>query len=346
MKIPDNLRWKSTGKTLGSGGQGDVELVIDKGDPDGLNYALKMLRNVGSPQALQRFQREIEVVQRLRHPSIIPIVDYSESGSPFQYYVMEYYEGACTLASIIFSPDSPYRGNVEKCLDLIEQILCRIGVCEINNVVHRDIKPQNILVLPDETIRLIDFGVCQFDGGGLITLVDENIGDRIYTAPECEAGNEGYIGTHSDIYSAGKVLWSAITGNQAFAREQPVFSNKSMLRMFPRTPETWHLMPLFEKTIRRDPSERFQSHSHALSLIGDLREIIGGGFPPLEKVRSRCPSCGWEKVEEWNQGYVVFGQGRPYGSDLRRLICNYCGFAFVRDAAILERNTGRWADME
>ena len=131
MKIPDNLRWKSTGRTLGSGGQGDVQLVIGKDDPDGRKYAMKTLRNVGSPQALQRFQREIEVVQRLRHPSIISIVDYSESGSTFQYYVMEYYEGARTLASIIFSPDSPYRGNVEKCLDLLEQILRGIGACEI-----------------------------------------------------------------------------------------------------------------------------------------------------------------------------------------------------------------------
>ena len=102
MKIPENLRWKSIGKTLGSGGQGDVQLVIDKDDPDGRKYAMKTLRNVGSPQALQRFQREIEVVQRLRHPSIISIVDYSESGSTFQYYVMEYYEGARTLAASSF----------------------------------------------------------------------------------------------------------------------------------------------------------------------------------------------------------------------------------------------------
>ena len=227
MKIPENLRWKSTGKTLGSGGQGDVQLVIDKDDPDGRKYALKTLRNVGSHQALQRFQREIEVVQRLSHPSIVPIVDYSESGSAFQYYVMQYYEGARSLAGAIFSPDSPYRGNVAKCLDLLEQLLRVIGVCEISNVVHRDIKPQNILVLPDESIRLIDFGICQFDSGVLLTLVDENVGARNYTAPECEAGNEGHIGTHSDIYSAGKVLWSAITGKQAFARERPAFSNNS-----------------------------------------------------------------------------------------------------------------------
>ena len=80
MKIPENLRWKSIGKTLGSGGQGDVQLVIDKDDPDGRKYALKTLRNVGSHQALQRFQCEIDVVQRLSHPSIVPIVDYSESG--------------------------------------------------------------------------------------------------------------------------------------------------------------------------------------------------------------------------------------------------------------------------
>ena len=346
MKIPDNLRWKSTGKTLGRGGQGDVQLVTDKNDPDGRKYALKTLRNVGSPQALQRFQREIEVVQRLSHPSIVPIVDYSEPDSDFQYYVMEYYEGACTLASIIFSPNSPYQGNVEKNLDLFEQILRGIGMCEINSVVHRDIKPHNILVLPDDTIRLIDFGICHFDNGVLLTLVDENVGDRNYTAPECEAGNEGQIGIHSDIYSAGKVLWSAITGERAFARERPVFSNKSMKIMFPQTPETWHLMPLFEKTIRREPADRFQSPRFVLSLTSDLKAVIEDGFPPLEKVRPRCPSCGWYKVEQWGQGFAVFGSGQPYGGDAKRLICKYCGFAFIRDVSIWQRNTDRWVDIE
>ena len=346
MKIPDNLRWKSTGRTLGSGGQGDVQLVVDKDDLDGRKYALKTLRNVGSPQALQRFQREIEVIQRLSHPSIVPIVNYSESGSTFQYYVMEYYEGARTLASVIFSPDSPYQGNVGKCLDLLEQILRGLAVCEVNKVVHRDIKPQNVLVLQDDTIRIIDFGICQFDNGELLTLVDENVGPRNYTAPECEAGTGGQIGAHSDIYSAGKILWSAITSQQSFARERPVFSNKSMLKMFPKTPETWHLMLLFEKIIRRDPADRLQDAMSVLFLMSDLKAVIENGFPPLEKVRPRCPSCGWNKVERWGQGHTVFGSGQPYGGEARRLICNYCGFAFVRDVSIWERNAQRWADME
>ena len=89
----------------------------------------------------------------------------------------------CQPAGFIFSPDSPYRGNVEKCLDPLEQILRGLVVCEVNKIVHRDIKSQYILVLPDEIIRPIDFGICQFDNGVLPTLENENVGARSYWVP-------------------------------------------------------------------------------------------------------------------------------------------------------------------
>ena len=81
------------------------------------------------------------------------------------------------------------------------KIISVIEACESADpqIVHRDIKPNNILLLPDETIRLIDFGICQIDGGMMLTLVDENVGARNYISPECEAGNESEIGPHSDL---------------------------------------------------------------------------------------------------------------------------------------------------
>ena len=253
MRIPEQVAWQSTGITLGRGGQGEVQLVRHRDQPEGPKYALKILRNTSSSQARQRFRREIEVVKRLKAPAIVQVFDYSDEEDDFQYYVMEHHEGAKTLASIIFSEDNPYHRDINRSLDLFESIVSAIGVCEASSpqIVHRDINPQNILILPDKTIRLIDFGVCQINQGTLITLVDENVGARNYTSPECEAGNDESIGVRSDIYSAAKVLWAAITSRQAFAREEPAFRDRSMEAIFPELPETWHLAHIFKFTIRR-----------------------------------------------------------------------------------------------
>lgn len=205
---------------MGSGGQGDVQLVCKRNEAEGPKYALKILRNTGSIQARERFRREIEVVKQLEAPAIIRVIAHSTEEDDFQYYVMEYHEGAKTLDSIMLSGDNPYHGNILRSLDLFESIVSAIGVCEASSpqIVHRDINPKNILVLRDSSIKLIDFGVCQIDEGERFTFVDENVGTRNYTSPECEAGNDASIGVHSDIYSAGKVLWAAITSKQAVLR--------------------------------------------------------------------------------------------------------------------------------
>ena len=336
MKIPEHVPWKSTGQTLGSGGQGVVEVVTRGDNPQGPKYALKKLLNVESAQAQERFHREIEVVEAMTHPEIIRVYDHSEKDDDFQYYVMDYHEGARTLAKTIYSQPNPYYGDTLRCLDLFEQIISAIGACEKHTpkVIHRDVNPKNILVLPDGTLRLIDFGVCQFDDGMMITLVDEDVGARNYTSPECETGSDEQIGTHSDIYSASKVLWSAITSQRAFAREEPAFTSRSMSKLFPLRRETWHLTHIFEKTIRHRPDDRFRGTDDLLHLVGDLRRIILGGFPPLEEVEKRCPSCGWSQLQEYRQGYIVFGNPNPPGTN--SVVCGFCGFGFVRDTRKLK----------
>ena len=340
MKIPENVPWKRTCKTLGSGGQGTVYLVTHKDKSEGPVYALKELRNRGSDQARQRFQREIEAVRQLDHPNIIRIFDNSEPDDEFQYYVMEYHEDAKTLASIISSSTcNPFHGDVLQCLDLLEQLVTAIGECAASKppIVHRDINPKNILILPDHTIRLIDFGICQVEDGQMITLVDEGVGARYYASPECEEGLDSDIGTHSDTYSAAKVLWSAITSQQAFPREAPVFGVKSMSVLFPNQPETWHLIRIFEKTIRQRPEDRFQGFRRVLTEIRELRYLIQGGYPPLEDIRYRCPSCGRKCLTDYLEASRVYLQSRSI-KKASALMCEYCGFAFLRNSEILHKN--------
>ncbi len=341
MKIPKDIPWQSTNTTLGQGGQGQVQLVYNRNRPDGGKYALKILRNRTSQQARERFRREIEVVKGLQSDLVVPVIDHSQPEDDFQYYVMEYYEGARTLASIIFSDNNPYHGQICESLDLFEKILSGIRVCEASRpqVVHRDIKPNNILVLPDDTLRLIDFGVCQISDGEVITLVDENVGARNYTAPECEAGSGEYIGIHSDIYSAAKILWAAITSKQAFAREEPGFTTRSMEAMFPGIPETWHLTHIFEKTIRQRPTDRCQRISEILDLSRRVRKLVQSAVPPLRMVAQYCPSCGWSSVREYARGYEVFGNPNPPG--VVSLMCDKCGYIFVRNTDVWRGNLER-----
>ena len=341
MRIPKNLPWQATGTTLGSGGQGEVQIVTRKDELEGPEYALKALRNAGSLQARQRFRREIEAIKNLTSSVIVRVIDHSEEDDSFQFYVMEYHEGAKTLDSFILSASNPYHGNIERSLNLFEQIILAIRECQASDhsIVHRDINPKNILVLPDNTIRLIDFGICQVQDGTMITLVDENIGARNYTSPECEAGNDESISVLSDIYSASKVLWSAITSKRAFAREEAVFKDKSLERMLPTNPETWHLSHIFEKTIRQNPSDRVQGTGETLTLIRQVRYLVDRGFPPLQHVPARCPSCGLLGIEEFVDGGIVFGNPNPPG--VVSLVCNSCGFGFVRNYEILRGHFSR-----
>ena len=336
MRIPENLPWQATGTTLGSGGQGEVQIVTRKNESEGPELALKALRNAGALQARQRFRREIEAIKNLTSSVIVKVIDHSEEEDSFQFYVMEYHEGAKTLDSIITSTTNPYHGNVNLSLDLFEQVISAIRDCQASDppIVHRDINPKNILVLPDNTIRLIDFGICQVQDGTMITLVDENVGARNYTSPECEAGNDNSIRVNSDIYSAAKVLWSAITSSRAFAREAPVFNDKSMERVFPTRPETWHLSHIFERTIRENQLDRVQEVVEILRVIRGVLHLIDMGFPPLQEVASRCPSCGLKDLGQFQEGHIVFGNPNPPG--VVSVMCNSCGFGFVRNNEILD----------
>ena len=338
MKIPKELPWLSTGETLGSGGQGEVQLVTRKDEPDGPKYALKSLRNVGSSKALERFRREISAVKKITHPAIVRVFDHSKEGDDFQYYVMEFHEGAKSLDKVISSPSNRFHGNVLLSLDLFEQIISAIGAYEESDpqIVHRDIQPENILVLEDDSIRLIDFGICYIKDEMMITFTDENVGTRNYTSPECEPGTDFPIGVHSDLYSAAKVLWSAITSQRAFAREDPAFKGRwSMKEMFPAKSDTWHLTHIFEKTIRRRPEDRFEGTTEVLERLRDVRYIVQRGFPPLEDIKFRCPSCGWKRVGKFQEGYRVFGNPNPPG--IVSLQCHLCGFGFVRDTSLLQQ---------
>ncbi len=329
MKVPKELRWELTGDTLGEGGQAQVFLVKDKNQEFANVWALKTLKRDQPGQAYERFSREVSAIRKLQHPNIIRIVDSSTPDDKFQFYVMEYIDGARPLEKVIKSVDNPFYGNPVKSLELFEQICSALVACEncSPKVIHRDLSPSNILVKPNLAIKIIDFGLCQLQGHETITLIDEGVGTVNYMAPECESGSDEVIGIGADLYSAGKILWSAITGLKAFSRENPVFTGKSMSEMFPENPITWHLHHIFEKTIRHDWRNRWGSATDAIASARRVRFIIECGHPPLEEIGPLCPICGVGELSEFPGSHSVFGNPNPQGIVSRQ--CTYCGICFA-----------------
>jgi serine/threonine-protein kinase PpkA len=174
------------------------------------------------------------------------------------------------------------------------------------------------------------------ENNNLITLVDEGVGTANYMAPECESGSVGYITARADLYSAAKVMWSAITGERAFAREKPVFERSSMESEFNDKPATWHLFHIFEKTIRNDPSNRWESAKKALSETKDVRRIISNAYQPLEEIFDRCPICGVGELKSFRGGHQVFGNPNPSGIHAMR--CSYCGVCLAIDYDLTNKN--------
>lgn len=345
MKFPQGFRWKFV-RTLGGGGQGQVVAVADNDAGGDQEYALKKLAGDKPRKAYQRIAREVEATKKLNHPSIIKIIDHSEPDDDFHYYVMEQPPEARSLKKLLSTGETPYCGDPLKSLKLFMQIVEVIGACEEAGIVHRDLQPANILILPDESIKIIDFGICQLADAAAVDLTstDEGVGTQNYMSPECESGAEGEATSRSDLYSAGKILWSAMTGKFAFARESGAFTRQSMKSLCPDQPEAWHLHHIFAKTIRHAPSERWQTADEALKGARHVRFLMVSGYPPLEMLDERCPLCGVGSLGAFRVSHMVFGNPNPAG--IVSLQCDYCGFCLARNNELVKENMARAAQFQ
>jgi serine/threonine protein kinase len=332
VSLPKDFRWKPAGSELGRGGQAAVIPVEDSTGVVKGTWALKSLKNDAPKKSYDRFYREISAIKSIDHPGVIKIVDHSDSDAHFHYYVMELHEGAKSLKKLIQTGQNGFYRDALKSLNLFKQLADVVDAVQEKSVVHRDLSPGNVLVLSDESIKAIDFGLCQIEGEQTITLADEGVGTINYMSPECEAGAEDEVSFKSDLYSAGKITWSAITNQFAFSRESAVFNSKSLYSLFPDNPDTWHLHHVFEKTIRQRAADRFESTQEALLLCKRLHEVIRAGYPALELIAKRCPICGFGRIRAREHDANVSHPFRnPLPDDVSAVQCDYCGFWLAVD---------------
>jgi len=338
MELPDDCRWRSVGE-LGRGGQAQVFAVKDKTEQLRGKYALKTLAPSKPRVAYERFVREVTALKSVAHSTIIKLVDHSQAGDAFQFYVMEFIDNVRTLKQLMEAGDNPFHQNPVKAVQLFIDLMTGIEAYWEKQIVHRDLSPNNILILPNGTIKIIDFGICQIDGSETITLTDESVGTHNYMAPECESGAEGSAGVSADIYSAGKILWTAITNQKAFSRETGAFTAKSMPKVLPDVPQAWHLFHIFERTIRHNRADRFSSPKECLTIARLVQSVIQNGYPPLELSIERCSFCGIGKLESFEGSHSVFGNPNPQG--IVSLQCNQCGICVPRNAKLVRENLER-----
>jgi serine/threonine-protein kinase len=180
-------------RRLGTGGMATVWLATD--ERLGRPVAVKLLTELSDDDFARRFRREAKLAAGLHHPNLASVYDYEAGGRP--YLVMEYVEGG-SLADRLRAGDAP---PAER---LAGQLLAALSSIHAAGVLHRDVKPENVLLDRDGRARLVDFGIAQSRDGTSITRVGQVIGTETYMAPEVRSGEPAT--ERSDLYSLGVLL--------------------------------------------------------------------------------------------------------------------------------------------
>ena len=206
---------------IGSGGMANVYKAVMLGHngpvPAGTVVAVKVLRQeyMHDPDLVRRFKNESKAISLLNHPNIVKVYDVSVNDD-LQYIVMEYVDGM-TLREYLNQRGG--RLTNRETVHFISQILKALEHAHANGVVHRDIKPQNIMVLRDGSVKVTDFGIACLASASQ-TLTQEALGSVHYISPEQARGDR--TDARSDIYSAGVVLYEMLTGRLPFEGESAV----------------------------------------------------------------------------------------------------------------------------
>nr|MBA3412711.1 Stk1 family PASTA domain-containing Ser/Thr kinase [Actinomycetota bacterium] len=257
-------------RRLGSGGMANVYLAEDQ--QLGRRVAIKILneRHAHDEQFVERFRREAKNAAGLSHPNIVPVYDRGEAEGT-SYIAMEYLEGR-TLKQLIVRDTMPIAVVVE----YTRQILAALGFAHRRGIVHRDIKPHNVLVSSDGRLKVTDFGIARA-GASQMTEVGSIIGTAQYLSPEQARGTQ--VDQRSDLYSTGVVLYELLTGVVPFSGDTPVEIAMKHLSTAPEPPSRKRpgipreLDMVVLRALAKDVSERYGS---AEEMDSDLARIQRG----------------------------------------------------------------------
>jgi serine/threonine-protein kinase len=259
-------------RKLGGGGMADVYLCEDL--TLGRHVAIKVLlqRYLDDPTFVERFRREAKAAAGLNQQNLVSIYDWGEVDGTY-YIAMEYVEGE-TLKDLIRR-----RGRLSgtESVGLALQLLAAVDFAHRSGIVHRDIKPQNVMLDRAGTVKVMDFGIARAGDSGM-TEAGSILGTAQYLAPEQAKGHR--VDERSDLYSVGVVLYEMLTGTVPFKGDSAVTVALKHVNEVPREPSElvpgmpYALNQIVLKAMAKDPADRYQSASE---FARDLRAAKEGG---------------------------------------------------------------------
>lgn len=272
---------------IGTGGMA----VVYKARCHRLNrlVAVKILKPelAGDAEFRRRFHDESQAVAMLSHTNIVGVYDVSRSDD-LDYIVMELIDGM-TLKQYMHKRGAPL--NWREALHFITQIIRALGHAHSRGIIHRDIKPQNILVLRDGSVKVTDFGIARVTSAAQATLTQEALGSVHYISPEQAKGS--HIDGRSDLYSAGVVLYEMLTGRLPFEGETPVSVAIQHINSIPIPPRDLNpeippaLAAITMKAMAPKPENRY---ANAEAMLEDLEEFRKNPDIPTAPAREDEPT--------------------------------------------------------
>ena len=258
---------------IGSGGMAEVYRGVDPV----LNrtVAIKVLLPQFARDAsfVERFRREAQAAARLNHPNIVSVYDTGADGDT-QYIVMEFIEGR-TLAEAL---DAGRRPTPVQSAEIAQKICSALSAAHAQGVIHRDIKPGNIMVTREGTVKVMDFGIARITSGvDTAPQTSAVLGTASYLSPEQAQG--GPLDARTDIYSLGTVLYEMLAGRPPFMGESPVAVAYKQVNEAPIPPSQINadvpprLDAVVMRSLSKNPANRYQT---AKEFSDDLERVIKG----------------------------------------------------------------------
>lgn len=276
-------------KLIGSGGMANVYLGIDMNT--GVNVAIKILKPEFSSdeEFIRRFDAEAKSVASLNHANIVKVFGVGHEGN-FRYIVQEYIEGITVKDLINQNGHLDWRNAVP----IVIQIGLALDYAHQNGIVHRDIKPQNILISRDRVAKITDFGIARAASSTTITMTGVQMGSVHYFSPEQARG--GNVGPQSDIYSLGVSLFEMVTGRLPFDGDSNVAIAVKHLQETPPVPSSLMqgipkgLDSIITKCMQKSPERRYQTMRQLVSELDSLLVDPNGVYGVIANVPDKNTS--------------------------------------------------------
>ena len=302
---------------IGVGGMANVYHCYDT--IDAREVAIKIMKDefLNNQDFIRRFKNESKAIAVLNHPNIVRVYDVS-FGDMIQYIVMEYIDGITLKEYIDMQGVLDWKETVH----LTTQILKALQHAHENGIVHRDIKPHNIMLLQDGTIKVTDFGIARFSSNATRTMTEQAIGSVHYIAPEQARGEE--TDGKTDIYSVGVMMYEMLTGTLPFDGDSAVSVALMQLQAKARRPREINpnipegLEEITIKAMQKNPDDRYHSALEMLSDIERFRLNPGIIFDYQyhgEKTRTRTTDAPKKKPVQPKKEEESIRQDQYYDDD-------------------------------